>query len=540
MGVVIPSAAVPQVLPDNDQAYLPATDSVIVTGSTAAITNAVGAEDIDLFIDGTVVATDAAAIEFTFSLLGDEGSFRVDVGQSGVVRSLSREGIFINAPFGIVTNAGEVSGDDSGIKVEGSGYILNSGTVSGNLFGVAMNGASLPGTVFAEGTFASIVNSGTISGLIYGIGASGSNGISVHVTNSGSVTGIFGSVLLGVGDDRLLNTGTMTGATGLGDGDDFFDTLTGTVIGAVAGGSGNDTMTGMATLADSMDGEAGSDILSGIGGNDTLEGGSGNDVIDGGAGNDTLRGDATNDTLVGGQGNDALQGGSGNDLYIFDFDQDGRDTVSETGGNLSATDTIELRERNLYDVDFRRSGTSLIVEDEASSNRVNVIGHFDAGQPTLGVEQIRFADGTVKQLLTGLTGGAMDDIIVGTSGANTLTGGSGNDMLIGSGGRDTLTGGAGEDIFVWRALADGAVGANRDLVTDFAKGFDIIDLEEVGVTRFMAGGAAFRGIGVGEARSTLVNGVSVIQVDADGDGVTDFEIGFNAVISFAATDFHFI
>ena len=539
MGVVIPSSTASQIIAATDEVYVPETTALIVTGQDAAISNAANIEDISVFVDGTVVATDARAIDFTFPFVAENGTFDIRVGASGVVRSLDDDGIFINSPLGLVQNAGEIWGNSSGVEIAGIAYVGNSGSIYGGQFGLIIQGTPIPGYE-ASSAFTSITNSGTIEGLIYGVGAQGSNGIPVRVTNSGTISGLFGGVLLADGNDVLINTGRIEGTSDLGGGNDLFDTLTGILQGGVLGGEGNDTMTGMMSLADTMLGDAGADALYGMGGSDTLSGGTGNDVVDGGSGNDTLNGNQTNDTLVGGLGNDILNGGTGNDLYVFDFDTDGRDVVSEAGGNAGAVDTIELRERDLYDIDFRRSGTSLIIEDETTSNRINVSGHFDAGQPGLRVEQIRFSDGSVKQLLSGLTGGATNDILVGTSGGNALIGGGGNDMLIGAGGKDTLTGGAGEDIFVWRTLADGGVGANRDLVTDFAKGFDIIDLEELGVTRFMAGGAAFRGIGVGEARSTLVGGVSVIQVDTDGDGVTDFEIGFNAVISFAATDFHFI
>ncbi len=69
-----------------------------------------------------------------------------------------------------------------------------------------------------------------------------------------------------------------------------------------------------------------------------------------------------------------------------------------------------------------------------------------------------------------LTGGALDDILVGGMAADTLEGAAGADILIDGGGSDTLTGGAGADLFVFDA--DG----QTDVVTDFEIGVDRLDL----------------------------------------------------------------
>ena len=64
----------------------------------------------------------------------------------------------------------------------------------------------------------------------------------------------------------------------------------------IAGGSGNDTMTG-GSGADLLQGGRGNDVIRGAGGADQLEGGVGNDVLFGGDGRDRLIGDAGADTL---------------------------------------------------------------------------------------------------------------------------------------------------------------------------------------------------------------------------------------------------
>jgi hypothetical protein len=64
----------------------------------------------------------------------------------------------------------------------------------------------------------------------------------------------------------------------------------------VAGGSGNDTMTG-GSGPDLLQGGRGNDVIRGAGGADGLEGGVGNDVLYGGDGRDRLYGNAGADTL---------------------------------------------------------------------------------------------------------------------------------------------------------------------------------------------------------------------------------------------------
>jgi serralysin len=68
------------------------------------------------------------------------------------------------------------------------------------------------------------------------------------------------------------------------------------------------------------------------------------------------------------------------------------------------------------------------------------------------------------------TGGAEDERLLGSTGADSLSGGGGDDFLNDGAGADTLTGGAGADVFVFHR--DGAM----DLITDFQDGVDLIDI----------------------------------------------------------------
>lgn len=103
-------------------------------------------------------------------------------------------------------------------------------------------------------------------------------------------------------------------------------TLTLTNVESIAGGWGNDVITGT-DAANFIDGGYGSNVLSGGGGDDTIWTYGLNNTLNGGAGNDSLwsRGQDFNDTLNGGDGNDTLlgghilNGGTGNDKLAGDI-----------------------------------------------------------------------------------------------------------------------------------------------------------------------------------------------------------------------------
>jgi serralysin len=144
-----------------------------------------------------------------------------------------------------------------------------------------------------------------------------------------------------------------------------------------------------------------------------------------------------------------------------------------------------------------------------------------------------------------LEGGEGDDSLRGGSGTDQLFGGDGEDVLYGGIGRDTLTGGADADRFVFAATAETPAGANRDVITDFEKGLDLIDLSRIDarVTSTSAddaftfiGTAAFGNV-AGQLRYAIAGGNTVIGFDTDGNGVADGEIQLTGAIVLNAGDF---
>ena len=94
-------------------------------------------------------------------------------------------------------------------------------------------------------------------------------------------------------------------------------------------------------------------------------------------------------------------------------------------------------------------------------------------------------------------------------------------MLTGGAGNDQLTGGSGGDIFRYTDASESPIG-EADVITDFGAG-DVILLDG-----FLVGAIGFQGndtfSGSGETEVRFDDVTKVLEIDVDGDGVTDMEI----------------
>jgi Ca2+-binding RTX toxin-like protein len=194
------------------------------------------------------------------------------------------------------------------------------------------------------------------------------------------------------------------------------------------GGFGNDQLTG-GSGNDMLFGQAGNDILLGRGGSDLLFGGAGDDVLTGGDGDDQMFGEAGNDRMIWNPGDDSdlMEGGAGTD------------TAEVNGGNGAEVFTATA---NGTRVRFDRLDPAPFAIDIGTSERlvVNMNGGDD-----------RFSATGNLAALIGITvdGGAGNDTILGSNGADLLMGGTGNDFIDGQQGNDTALLGAGDDVFQW-------------------------------------------------------------------------------------------
>lgn len=188
----------------------------------------------------------------------------------------------------------------------------------------------------------------------------------------------------------------------------------------------------------SLLGEAGDDELRGFNGRD--------DVIVGGAGNDELFGGDGNDILIGGAGNDWLEGGAGSDTYRVTLG-DGQDVINE--GYTAGTDTVELEAGiTPADVTVRWTLQGDMAVTLPDGSQLTVRGQAETWSTERGIEQLRFADGTVwdrtELAARALAATSGDDAIVGGYQDDTLDGGAGNDQFQDLGGYDTYRFGAGD------------------------------------------------------------------------------------------------
>jgi len=150
-----------------------------------------------------------------------------------------------------------------------------------------------------------------------------------------------------------------------------------------------------------------------------------------------------------------------------------------------------------------------------------------------------------------INGGAGNDSLVGAAGNDSLVGGAGNDSITGGAGADTLTGGAGSDVYFYTATVGESITATRDVITDFVKGQDRINLSGLDANTATAGDQAFtfRGTqaftGAAQVRMTYdaVNNLTVITGNTNATTTTieleialqgNFTAGANILV---ATDF---
>jgi serralysin len=300
----------------------------------------------------------------------------------------------------------------------------------------------------------------------------------------------------------------------------------------------DNTLEGMAG-DDQIDGGGGADYLWGGAGADTIWGGFGNDSLYGEAGRDTLRGDAGTDWLYGGLDNDSLIGGDGDDQL---FGEAGNDTLQGDAG--------------------RDRLTGGVGNDSLSGGADNDTLHGEAGNDTLqgdaGTDELQGDEGDDV-----LRGGAGGDLLYGDDGADLLFGdadgdliygGAGDDRLNGGAGRDVLLGDAGADRFIYLSAADsGRTADSRDIIRDFVRGADKIDLSGIDANSGLGGDQAMRFVtsytgstasaanhftgGRGEIVVARSAAETIVMIDLNGDDVADMHIALTGNIALTASDF---
>jgi Ca2+-binding RTX toxin-like protein len=215
----------------------------------------------------------------------------------------------------------------------------------------------------------------------------------------------------------------------------------------------------------------------------TLVGGEGADVLTGSAMSDSINGGAGDDTIAGGLGADVLDGGAGvNTLNAANM-------VSQTdGGTVTSTGAII----NL--------GSSAVTASSVSSAQLGTGKSYISGSLTsfaagkagyLFGSNSASADSALDSIsnFTKITGTSGPDYIVGNvSGAQTITGGNGADYMVGGSGADTYVAGQAGTSVVGTATMSANIANNDtlvfsngvDVISNFTSGIDKLDVATAG------------------------------------------------------------
>lgn len=329
--------------------------------------------------------------------------------------------------------------------------------------------------------------------------------VASYETASGRVRVDLLGVLSGIGDasgDVFDGIEDLTGG-------DFNDTLFGDDIGNIIDGGAD---------GDFIRGKGGDDTILGGGGDDTIRGDDGSDNVHAGDGDDYVKAANGFDTVEGGAGADSLYGGDDGSLDLLTYAGSGEGvdvsllTNAASGGDATG-DVIDGFE------DLTGSQASDRLEGDAGNN---AIAGLDGDDVILGR-------------------GGTDDIFGGDGNDTISAGGGANDFIVGGGGADVLLGNGGNDAFVFMQRTDSGVGeGQRDVIRDFSEAQgDTIDftvlssIDENGdfdpTAELAFVGTAFSGDGSEVIANVIDNDFTLIQIDFDGDQVSDFEVEVDGV-----------
>lgn len=216
---------------------------------------------------------------------------------------------------------------------------------------------------------------------------------------------------------------------------------------------------------------------------------------------DDFRGTRYDDTIVGNDGDDRIFGRSGADVLSGGL---GNDLIRGEAGNDKLTGGL---------------GDDLIYGD----NDIDYL-YGGVGNDTLD-------------------GGAGNDILFGQVGNDVLKAGTGSDRLIGGANRDLLYGGTdtSPDVFDFNLLNESVVGSKRDVIYNFTRAADDIDLSTIDARAPTAANEVFLFKGTAATAYSVWYSVSgsnvIVKGDVTGDKIADFEILVVGVTSLSSGDF---
>ena len=252
-------------------------------------------------------------------------------------------------------------------------------------------------------------------------------------------------------------------------------------------------------------------------------------VINALAGNDniTLYGEFPGDPGLGKNVNVTVNAGAGDDTVTANyhsnfsiFGDDGNDylTVNEGEANGGAGNDTLL------------SSGEAMLSGGTGNDSVTTEGWAYGDEGDDMVSGGFFASGGAgNDYVTTSYGAGSETLLYGDAGSDHVVGGAGDDFISGGAGKDYLTGGAGADVFQFGHLDSRTGGGARDVITDFQRGVDKIDLSALGITSFSE--LTFKSVGSGV----------IVYADLDHNGLdgADFGLQLTGIKVMAADDFIF-
>ncbi|MFC5358217.1 hypothetical protein ACFPMG_24825, partial [Azospirillum himalayense] len=451
------------------------------------------------------------------SLLGGDGNDTLNGGSGNDTLSGDAGDDFLVGGMGADLIDGGTGSDTAGYYNSGTGV-----TVDLTLTGPQISAGDAAGDILI-----SIENLGGSQFDDHLTGNAGNNGLYGDGGNDTLDGGAGNDYLEGGWEADTLDGGDGTDSAGYynsGSGVTVDLTLTGPQISA--GDAAGDVLISIENLIGSQF----DDRLTGDGQANYLEGSNGDDTLDGGAGNDTLRGGAGNDVLIGGAGT--------MDLADYQTSPNAVSVNLATGlvqdgwGGIDTLSGIERVRGSQYadtlvggagNDRFDPMGGNDTIDGGAGIDRVDYVSDIGPVHINLGTGQA--TDGTgghdVLVSIENGSGSNYNDIIIGSTGRNTING---------RGGADTLTGGGGDDFFV-QSPQDPLGGI--DLITDFNAGDSIYTDTLVLSGSVTAGNGT--GVGLGDLQVSTANGVTTLYIGADSIPGADITVQLTG--TFQSSDF---
>ncbi|MEO9651173.1 MAG: CHRD domain-containing protein [Roseobacter sp.] len=477
--------------------------------------------------NGTVYA-DGTADNYTFT---NTGLVDAGIGNNGSAVSLQTGDVAGDVVSAAIFNEGVLQGRGDAVEGNtiGDGLRLFSSQEDANFAGLVQNDGVIAGSTDSDAAagiridgglnlLGAIINEGEITGRVNAIDATDAGGVTFVNDDAGVVNG---NVLLGTGDDIVVDLGQINGVVDGGAGDDVL--IAGNGDNVLVGGLGNDFIEGGegSDTADFSDQDVAVNVNLGSNGNGTATRDTGfnvsvtDQVVSNGAA--FVAAAEAGSLYFNVHTSDFLGGEIRGQLSIVSDTGAGHDRVIELAGTLDASQepgptsdsaatgegflTVSFNEQGevLYSSELSVVGlneadlqspvpgaVSAIHVHNAPAGQngpilqdtlVDAGGIIDPDAPTgiVGPDVIdNQFEVDVLSSIENVVGSNDGDVIIGSNLSNTLSGEDGDDVLNGQGGDDFLLGGEGSDTFTFEGLF------GNDIIGDFEVGVDRLDFSDFG------------------------------------------------------------